>query len=179
MTQDTTNGQYIGLSRTQENTTMDAQAIRAANPHLAWIFDKIDHAVAQDPEGVLERFERAGLLDTTNDQSNGPRNLQLENTLDVIDSLRHLLYSSGVFRDIEAAEPVLFAAGDALFEEEQYSRDPIDLETRAFGSYLLLQAVIRTPGALDAMMEALQARVVAHLRPDLLRVFDEAHASSA
>ena len=71
MTHDTTNGCYIGLTRTPQEDTMDPQAIRAATPHLAWIFDKIDRAVAQDPEGVLERFERAGLLDTTNEQAPG------------------------------------------------------------------------------------------------------------
>ncbi len=115
----------------------------------------------------------------TNEQSNGPRNLPLENTLDVIDSLRHLVYETGGFRAIRAEEPVLFAAGDTLFEQEQYSTDVVDLEARALGSYLLIQAVIQTPGALDAMMETLRTRVVAHLRPDLLRVFDDAQAPPA
>ena len=136
MTQDTTNGQYIGLRRTtKEEDTMNT--------------------------------------------TNGPRNLQLENTLDVVDSLIHLVYSTDTFQAIQAEEPVLWIAGNALFEEREHSKDVIDLEIRAFGSFLLLQAVIRTPGALDAMMKTLRTRVVGHLRPDLLRVFDEAQAPPA
>ena len=115
------------------------------------------------------------IMDTTN----GPRNLQLENTLDVVDSLLHLIYETGAFWAIQADEPVLFAAGNTLFEARERSKDVIDLEARAFGSYLLLQAVIRTPKAMDSMMKVLRTRVVAHLRPDLLRVFDDAHAPPA
>ena len=111
--------------------------------------------------------------------TNGPRNLALENLLDVIDSLRHLMYSTGAFRAIQDKEPVLWISGDSLFEEEMNSTDVVDLEIRAFGSYMLLQSVIRTPGVLDAMLETLRTRVVAHLRPDLLRVFDDAQAPPA
>ena len=99
--------------------------------------------------------------------------------MDVVDSLRHLIYETGSFRAIQDKEPVLWIAGEAVFEERQYSRDTIDLEARAFGAALLLQAVIKTPGALDALMGTLRMRVVAHLRPDLLRVFDDAHAPPA
>ena len=123
----------------------------------------------------LSRQEQEHTMHTTN----GPRNLQLENLLDVIDSLRHLMYSTGSFRAIQDKEPVLFAAGDTLFEQEMKSTDLVDLEARAFGSFLLLQAVIRTPGALDGMMKTLRIRVVGHLRPDLLRVFDDAQAPPA
>ena len=125
--------------------------------------------------GLTRTTKEEDTMDTTN----GPRNLQLENLLDVIDSLRHLVYETRVFRDIEDKEPVLFAAGDTLFEQGQYSRDVIDLEARAFGSYLLVQAIIRTPKAMDLMLETLRTRVVAHLRPDLLRVFDDAQAPPA
>ncbi len=115
----------------------------------------------------------------TNEPTNGARNLQLENTLDVVDSLIHLVYSTDTFQAIQAEEPVLWIAWNALFEEREHSKDVIDLETRAFGSFLLLQAVIRTPKAMDLMLEVLKARVVAHLRPDLLRVFDDAQAPPA
>ncbi len=123
----------------------------------------------------LTRTTQEEIMDTTN----GPRNLQLENLLDVIDSLRHLMYATGAFRAIQDKEPVLFVAGDTLFEEQMKSTDVVDLEARAFGSFLLLQAVIRTPKAMDLMLEVLKARVVGHLRPDLLRVFDDAHAPPA
>ncbi len=139
--------------------------------------------MTQDTTNGQSDGQYVGLSRNTQEEpmntTNGPRNLQLENLLDVIDSLRHVLYASGSFRAIQDKEPVLFAAGDTLFEEQMKSTDVVDLETRAFGSYMLLQSIIRTPRVLDAMMEALRTRVVAHLRPDLLRVFDEAHASSA
>ncbi len=127
----------------------------------------------------LRRQQQENTMNTTNEQLNGPRNLQLENTLDVVDSLIHLVYSTDTFQAIQAEEPVLWISGDTLFEQRQYSEDLVDLEARALGSYLLIQAVIKTPGALDAMMKVLRTRVVAHLRPDLLRVFDDAQAPPA
>ncbi len=111
--------------------------------------------------------------------TNGPRNLQLENTLDVIDSLRHLIYDTRTSWDIRAAQGLLLEIGEELYGEHPKSRDVVDQHRRTLGAYLLLQAVIRTPGAMDTMMETLRTRVVAHLRPDLLRVFDDAQAPPA
>ena len=111
--------------------------------------------------------------------TNGPRNLPLENLLDTIDALRVLIYDTHSSQAIEAKEPVLWISGDTLFEQRPKSTDVGDLEIRAFGSFLLLQAVIKTPDVMDSLLETLRTRVVAHLRPDLLRVFDDAHAPSA
>ena len=105
--------------------------------------------------------------------------LRIENTLNVVDSLRHLIYETRVSRAINAAQGALFESGEELFGERARSRDSRHQEMRAFGAYLVLQAVRKTPGAADTMLEHLQARVVAHLLPDLLRVFDDAQAPPA
>ncbi len=103
----------------------------------------------------------------------------LENILDVVDSVRHLLFTTGASDDVAATRGTLFESGEELFGERAKSRDRRHQEIRAFGSYMLLQSIIQTPGAMDKAVEMLQARVVAHLRPDLLRVFDEAQAPPA
>ena len=136
MTQDTTNGQYIGLTRnTQENT-----------------------------------------MDTTNEPA---IDLRLENVLDVVDSVRHIIFDTGAADDVAAAQGTLLESGEELFGERSRSRDRRHQEMRAFGAYLVLRAVRKTPGAMDTALEMLQARVVVHLLPDILRVFDDAQAPPA
>ena len=132
--QDSTNGQYIGLSREQENT-MDTN------------------------EPAID--------------------LRIENTLDVVDSLRHLLFETAAADDVTAAQGTMLKSGEELFGERSRSRDSRHQEMRAFGAYLLVRAIAKTPGAMDTMLEHLQARVVAHLLPDILRVFDDAQAPPA
>ncbi len=105
--------------------------------------------------------------------------LRLEDTLDVVDSLRHIIFETGCAADVMAAQGTLFESGEELYGELPKSRDRRHQEMRAFGAYLVLRAVRTSPGALDKALETLQARVVAHLRPDILRVFDDAQASSA
>ncbi len=104
---------------------------------------------------------------------------RLEDTLNVVDSLRHIIFETCVFRDIKAEELVLLEAGEELFGDHPKSKDAVDEQKRALGAYLLLQALRKTPGAMDKALETLQARVVGHLRPDLLRVFDDAHTPPA
>ncbi len=132
--QDSTNGQYIGLSREQENT-MDT-----------------------NEPAIDQRFE---------------------DVLNTVDALRQIIFDCHVSEEIEAAAPVLFEAGETLFGSLAQSQGPIDQAKRALGAALLLQAVIKSPGTLDKAAVRLRARVVAHLRPELLRVFDEAHAPPA
>ena len=123
----------------------------------------------------LSRNTQENIMDT-----NEPAiNLDIENTLDVVDSLRHLIYDTRTSQDIRAAQGLLLEIGEELYGEHPKSRDVVDQHKRTFGAYLLLQALRKTPGVMDTMLEVLQARVVAHLRPDLLRVFDEAHAPLA
>jgi hypothetical protein len=115
-------------------------------------------------------------MDTTNEPA---INQRLEDVLNTVDALRQIIFDTGVSADIEAAAPVLFDAGETLFGSLAQSRDTIDQAKRALGASLLLQAVIKSPGTLDKAVARLRARVVAHLRPDLLRVFDDAQAPPA
>ncbi len=105
--------------------------------------------------------------------------LRLETTLDVVDSLRHLLFETHAADAVTAAQGTWFESGEELFGESSRSRDSRHQEMRAFGAYLVLQAVRKTPGALDTMLEHLQARVVVHLLPELLRMIDDAQAPPA
>ncbi len=124
----------------------------------------------------LRRQQQEHTMTTTN----GPAiDLHLEDVLALVDSVRHLIYDTGASDDVAAAQGPLLESGEKLFGERAKSRDRRHQEMRAFGAYLVLRAVRTSPGALDKALETLQARVVAHLRPDILRVFDDAQASSA
>ncbi len=106
-------------------------------------------------------------------------NLDLENVLDIVDSVRHILFTTGCADDVTAAQGTLFESGEELYGERAKSQDRRHQEMRAFGAYLILRSVIKTPGAMDKALEMLQARVVVHLLPDILRVFDDAQAPPA
>ena len=117
--------------------------------------------------------------DTTMDTNKPAIDQHLENVLDVVDSVRHILFTTGAADDVTAAQGTLFESGEELFGERAKSRDRRHQEMRAFGAYLVLRAVRKTPGAMGKAVEMLQAQVVVHLLPDLMRVFDEAHAPPA
>ena len=75
--------------------------------------------------------------------------------MSVVDSVRHLVYVTRVARYIQAEELVLWESGEELYGEDPKSRDAVDEQKRAFGAYLLLQALRKTPGAMDKAVEYL------------------------